>query len=278
MKTVLVALLALVASADHTFGILFEETPALAKIFKERRVSGTFVMVDAKADTAFIWNQERAERRYSPGETFRIANAILALETGVVQGIDDIVPFNAKTDRSFDDGVPRYFYGPLLNRSGESNRPRNLREKMRVPGTRTFRWLARGIGMERMRDGLAKLNYGNMLVGNSVDRFWKNGSLQISALEQVEFLGKVARAKIPVSQEILNKVRQLTLLEKTKHYELHSKSGWLITAKPELGWWVGWVECENDIFPFALNLDMDKGQAQDRVTIGRECLKALGKL
>lgn len=278
MKAILVALFALVASADDTFGILFEETPALAKIFKEHRVAGTFVMVDARADTVFVWNQERAERRYSPGETFRIANAILALEAGVVQGIDDIVPFDAKTYRPFDDAVSRYFYTPPLNRSRESNPPRSLKDKIRVPGTRTFRWLARGIGTERMRDGLAKLNYGNLRVGNAVDRFWKNGSLQISALEQVEFLGRVARAEMPVSREILGKLRQLTLFEKTEHYELHSKSGWLISPKPELGWWVGWVERGNDIFPFALNMDMDKGHLEDRVTIGRECLTALGKL
>jgi len=278
MKTVLVALLALVTSAADTFGILFEETPALAKIFKQRHVAGTFVMVDARADTVFVWNQERAKRRYYPGETFRIANAILALETGVVQGIDDIVPFNKKTYRGFDDDGPRFFYGPLVNRNGESTRPRNLKNKMRASSTRTFRWLARAIGTERMRVGLAKLNYGNMRVGDAVDQFWRNGSLQISALEQVEFLGRVARGKIPVSREILDKLRQLTLLEKTADYELHAKSGWLITPKPELGWWVGWVERGNDIFPFALNMNMDPAHVEDRLTIGRECLKALGKL
>lgn len=278
MKTLLAALLVLAASVDDTFGILFEETPALAKIFKERRVEGTFVMVDAKADTVFVWNQKRAERRYSPGETFRIANAILALETGVVKGIDDIVPFNRKTYRGFNDDALRFFYAPLVNQSAESNRPRNLKNKMRTPSTRTFRWLARGIGAERMRDGLAKLNYGNMRVGNSVARFWRDGSLQISAMEQVEFLGRVARGKLPVSPETLNKLRQLTLLEKTAHYELHSKSGWLITPKSELGWWVGWVERENEVFPFALHMDLDKDHPEDRVTIGRECLKVLGKL
>jgi beta-lactamase class D len=117
-----------------------------------------------------------------------------------------------------------------------------------------------------------------MRVGSAVDRFWKNGSLQISALEQAEFLGKVARGKLPVSLRVLNELRQLTLLEKTERYELHAKSGRLVTPKPELGWWIGWVERENGIFPFALNMDIDKGHLGDRVTIGRECLKALGQL
>ena len=278
VRTALLALFALAGSTDETLGVMFEEAPSLAKIFNDRGVAGTFVMVDAGADKVFVWNHERAQQRFPPGETFRIANAILALETGVVKRIDDIVPFNSKEDRSFGEVLYFYFYGMALKRPGDPNGARNLRKKMRAPTTRTFRWLARGIGAKRMRDGLAKFNYGNMQVGNAVDRFWKNGSLQISALEQVEFLGKVARAQIPVSQEILNDVRQLTLFEKTKHYELHSKSGWLITPKPELGWWVGWVERGNEVFPFALNMDMDKGRAIDRATIGRECLKALGKL
>ena len=153
-----------------------------------------------------------------------------------------------------------------------------IRKAMRTPYVRTFRMLAREIGIERMRDGVAKLAYGNMQIGNAVDRCWRNGSLQISAIEQVEFLASVARGKIPVSREILTDVRQLTLLEKTARYELHSKTGWLITPKPELGWWVGWVERGNEVFPFALNMDIDRYHAEDRVTIGRECLKALGKL
>jgi len=277
MKTVLLAFLALAASADDTFGISFAEAPALAKIFNDRGVAGTFVMVDTRANTVFVWNQERAQRRFPPAATFRIANAILALETGVVRGIEDIVPFHASQYRTYESARP-YFYGTLLNHSRDSNRQSSLMKAMRAPSTRTFRALARGIGMERMREGVANLTYGNMRVGNSVDRFWRDGSLQISALEQVEFLERVAGGKIPVSREILNNLRQLTLLEKTARYELHSKSGWLVTTEPELGWWVGWIERKSGIFPFALNMDMDTAKAEDLVTIGRECLKALGKL
>jgi beta-lactamase class D len=276
VKTLLIALCALAASAGPAFGVSVEEAPALAKIFNDRGLTGTFVMGDARTDTVFVWNQERAERRFPPAATFRIVNAILALEAGVVRGIEDIVPFHATQYRTFESARP-YFYG-TLSRSGDSNRQSNLRTAMRAPSTRTFRALARGIGMERMRDGVAKLTYGNMRVGNAVDRFWRDGSLQISALEQVEFLGRAARGKIPVSREILNDLRQLTLLEKTAGYELHSKSGSLVTTKPELGWWVGWVERKSGIFPFALNMDMDTAKAEDRVKIGRECLKALGKL
>lgn len=276
IKTVVSALLALAASADVTFGLLFEEPPELAKVFNERGIAGTFVMLDVRADTMLVWNQERAKQQFPPAATFRIANAVLALDTGVVQSIDEVVPFHAKQYRTFESAPP-YFYGRTLKRNG-GNRQMELRKAMRVSSTRTFRALARGIGIERMRDGLAKLAYGNMRVGNEVDRFWRDGSLQISAIEQVEFLARIARGTIPVAGEVLIQLRQLTLKEETASYELHSKTGWLIKTKPELGWWVGWIERKNEVFPFALNMDMDKDKADDRVTIGRECLKALGKL
>lgn len=280
-KTVLLALLPLAASADNTFGISVDEPPELAKIFNAHGITGTFVMLDARADTMFVWNQERAQQQFPPAATFRIANAVLALDAGVVRSIDEIVPFNAKQHRSYRtyETVRPYFYGTLGRGNRQMEEPQmELRKAMRVSSTRTFRALARGIGIDRMREGLTKLTYGNMRVGNEVDRFWKNGSLQISAVEQVEFLARVARGKIPVAGEVLNELRQLTLIEKTASYELHSKTGWLIATKPQLGWWVGWIERENAVFPFALNMDIDKGHAEDRVTIGRECLKALGKL
>jgi hypothetical protein len=45
------------------------------------------------------------------------------------------------------------------------------------------------------------------------------------------------------------------------------------------GWWVGWVEWQKKVYPFALNIDMLKDEdAGKRITIGKECLKALGKL
>jgi len=60
---------------------------------------------------------------------------------------------------------------------------------------------------------------------------------------------------------------------------LHGKTGWFGNKKEQLGWWVGWVERENKFYPFALNFDMTKDDdAAKRIPIGRECLKALGKL
>jgi beta-lactamase class D len=48
---------------------------------------------------------------------------------------------------------------------------------------------------------------------------------------------------------------------------------------PQIGWWVGWIERGNKVYPFALNFDMKSdADATKRIPLGRECLKALGKL
>ena len=75
-------------------------------------------------------------------------------------------------------------------------------------------------------------------------------------------------------------VREITLLEKTDTYELHGKTGWWDgPAPPQIGWWVGWIERDNKVYPFALNIDMLKDEdAAKRIPLGRDCLKALGKL
>lgn len=278
MKRFLLAVLVLGAFGAATFGIAFKKVPEVERIFRERSILGTFVMFDAAGDTMFIWNDERAKQQFAPSSTFRIANTLLALDTGIVKSLDEAIPYHSKQYRT-NESAPPYFYGGRPKRNDPWNRKMELRKAMRVPNTSIFRGLARQIGIERMRDGMTKLAYGNMEVGNQIDRFWRDGTLRISAIEQAEFLANLAQGKLPVTKSALQKTRELTLSEKTETYQLYSKSGLLITTESTLGWWVGWIERENNVFSFALNIDMTGSPpAQAPIPIGRECLKALGKL
>ena len=112
-----------------------------------------------------------------------------------------------------------------------------------------------------------------------VDRFWLDGPLAISAVEQTEFLSRLVTGKLPVSVEAVRAVKEITLLEKNENYELHGKTGWHFDTRQQIGWWVGWVEREGEVYPFALNIDMSRDEdAAERIRIGRDCLKALDKL
>jgi beta-lactamase class D len=262
MRRLSVCLLLLLGSVQGLFAKSYREVSELTAFFQREGLPGTFVLLDASTDTVFVSNKARAEQRFTPASTFKIANSLIGLDVGAVKDVEEVLPYGGKPQRI---------------KAWEHDM--NLRDAIKASNVPVYQELARRIGLDRMRAGVTKLGYGNMEIGSVVDRFWLEGPLAISAVEQTEFLGRLLEGKLPVSTEAARAVKEITLLEKTETYELHGKTGWLVDPKRQIGWWVGWVERENKVYPFALNIDMTKDEdAARRIPIGRDCLKALGKL
>jgi beta-lactamase class D OXA-50 len=262
MNARLVIFFAVVISLSSLSARSYREAPQLEKFFADKGVQGTFALLDSATDTIIVSNEGRAKQRFIPASTFKIANSLLGLDTGAVKSVDEVLPYGGKPQRF---------------KAWE--RDMNLRDAIKASNVPIYQELARRIGVDRMRAGVKKLGYGNMEVGNVVDRFWLDGPLAISAVEQTEFLGRLVEGKLPVSTEAMRAVKEITLLEKTESYELHGKTGWVFDAKQQIGWWVGWTERDGKVYPFALNIDMkDDDDAAKRIAIGRDCLKALDKL
>ncbi len=242
----------------------FKEMPEFGPFFEAHGLVGTFVLFDREADTIFVWNEARAQQRFPPASTFKIANSLIGLDIGAVKTLDEVLPYGGKPQRI---------------KAWEQDM--HLRDAFKASNVPVYQELARRIGLKRMREMLREFFYGNMEIGNVVDRFWLDGPLAISAVEQTEFLSRLVQGKLPVKAESLRAVREITLLEKTESYELHAKTGWYWpeTGGQQIGWWVGWIERDAKSYPFALNIDMKSdADAPKRIAIGRECLKALGKL
>lgn len=255
-------LVLLLATAQPLFATDYREVPELAAIFRKEALDGTFVLLDISKDTISLSNKSRAERRITPASTFKIANSLIGLDCGAVRNVDEVLPYGGKPQRI---------------KAWEQDM--GLRDAIKISNVAVYQELARRIGLERMQAGVKKLGYGNMEAGTVVDRFWLDGPLAISALEQANFLRRLVEGKLPVKEESIRAVKEITLVEKTDRYELHAKTGWLAKGKEQVGWWVGWVEREGKTYPFALNFDMTRdADAERRIPIGRECLKALGKI
>ncbi|HSR11877.1 MAG TPA: penicillin-binding transpeptidase domain-containing protein, partial [Thermodesulfobacteriota bacterium] len=140
-----------------------------------------------------------------------------------------------------------------------------------------YQELARRVGLERMRESVTRLDYGNKDIGNSVDTFWLTGPLKISAVEQTRFLARLAQGKLPFPKDAQNAVREITLVEKGGSWELHGKTGWENAPGRGAGWWIGWVTRDDRVHAFALNIDIQKeSDASKRVELGKAGLKALG--
>jgi len=131
------------------------------------------------------------------------------------------------------------------------------------------------------------LGYGNQDVSgvwdspNLFEAFWLNGSLRISADEQVEFLRKFYAGDLPVAGRTTEIVKEILTLEKTADYTLSGKTGGgMLTENRALGWFVGYVEAKGNVCFFALNLEGPNSAAirERRIELTKQILTALGYL
>ena len=153
----------------------------------------------------------------------------------------------------------------------------SLRSAIKLSQVPAYKELARRIGTERMQANIKKLHYGNESIGSKIDSFWLEGPLKISALEQVKLLTKLAQGKLPYPPAAQKEVCDITVLKRTDAYTLHGKTGWATDniAVP-VGWFVGWVEAKDNLYVFALNMDVpDAKDLPLREKIALECLTTL---
>lgn len=236
------------------------ESAELARIFKQARVRGTFVLYDVEADRFTVHGRKRASQRFFPASTFKIPNSLIGLSTGTVTSVDDVLPYGGKPQRM-----------------EQWERDMSLRDAIKVSNVPVYQELARRIGMQRMQEQLAQLDYGNGKIGTKIDQFWLGGPLTISALEQTRFLAKLSQDQLPFSAAAMAATREIILQTKTDNAALYAKTGWTDAPNPDIGWWVGWVRKEGRTYAFALNMDIVKDDdGEQRVPLGRASLHALG--
>ena len=241
----------------------WKESPEVAAVFVDAKVQGTFVLYDVEAGGFVGYNRERAETRFEPASTFKIPNSIIGLSVGAVRHVDEVLPYGGKSQ-------------PIK----AWERDMSLREAIKISNVPVYQELARRIGLERMRTEVARLDYGNGEIGTVVDRFWLDGPLRISAVEQVCFLTRLSAKELPVSAEAQAAVRDILLFEQTPDWSLFAKTGSAVSVLPPVGWWVGWVEKPEGAVFFALNIDTPKrmDDLYKRQAIGKEVLRLLKAL
>lgn len=178
----------------------WEENPEITALFKQSHIEGSFVFCDVTGKKLIGYNQTRAETRYTPVSTFKIANSLIGLSMGAILSVDEILPYK----------------GPAEPFIPEWAHDMGLGEAMRISNVPIYQELARRIGLQRMREGLVQLDYGNRETGDVVDKFWLEGPLKISAFEQTIFLSRLAQNDLPLPKYVQKGVREILLLEQGK--------------------------------------------------------------
>ena len=205
----------------------------------------------------------RARAPYVPASTFKIFNALAALEARVVSSPDEIVPW---------DGQDRCLAG--------WNRNLSLRTAFQESAFWVYQRFARRIGASRMVRWLRAAEYGNQRIGGGIDRFWLDGDLRTSLVDQVHFLHRLHEKRLPFSRSTIAAVEDVMVEERAVDYVLRGKTGWarslaatgdrfadcrtasghvndpLPQSASEVGWYVGYVQRGERAVYFALNLDI----------------------
>jgi beta-lactamase class D len=260
-------LAALISPVTSGAAASWHEHPEWQSEFTDRGVSGTALIWDERADAFDVYDRARAETPLLPASTFKVFNALVALDTGAVKDEYEVIRW---------DGVQRRFDG--------WNRDHSLASGMKFSAVWFYQEIARRAGPQRMQEWIDKVGYGNRDIGGGIDRFWLSGKLRISAVQQIEFLRRLARGTLPFSARAQEAVRRITIVDAAPDYTLHGKTGWASKGDNgrdvDLGWYVGWIEREGRRWFYALNIDMPNGDddTSKRQIIARALLAKSGAL
>lgn len=254
-------LLALVGALGLlSFGVARAEDERIAKIFASHDAQGTLVIAGLRDDRTVIHNDARAIVRFTPASTFKVFNTLIALQEKAVERPDALLRW---------DGQQHEF--------GDWNRDQTLESAFRVSCVWCYQAFARKIGAEPYRNHIRGADYGVLREPFDVTTFWLDGSLRVSALDQIELLRRIHRRVLPFDTGTYDKLRQIMVVEQTSRFVLRAKTGWGAKAQPQIGWYVGTLERGGETTFFALNLTVkSEADLPLRQQIVREALRAHG--
>ena len=240
--------------------------PTAVRLFADEHISGAMALFDTKDGHLLCSDPAKCNAGYVPASTFKIANTIIALETGVVSDAESPLPWDGKEYQNSD-----------------WNHDHTLRTAVQVSCLPCFQGIARKVGEAQMQEWVKRLDYGNHDTSGAVDFFWLGGSLRISPFQQIDFLRRLDGGALPIQEHTLDVVRDVITLDVGADYVLRGKTG--LSGPPEqpseVGWFVGFVELgERRVF-FATVIDghaadVDVKPVRRRVT--ERVLRELGAL
>jgi beta-lactamase class D len=259
-----IILLVLLFFSLSLFGQPKETTQNFREIFKSFKAAGCIIIYDKNKDEYIRYNLKRCRMQFTPASTFKIPNSLIGLETGVIEDENFIIKWDS-----------------VVRDIPEWNRDQDLKSAIKYSTVPYYQELARRVGMKKMLAFIKKIKYGNMNLYGGIDKFWLQGGLRISPDEQIEFLKKFYDYKLPFSKRNIDIVKKIIIREDTSGYILRGKTGWGYQDGMGIGWFVGYLEQNNNVYFFATNIESEKPDAdfaKSRIEITKAVLKKIGLL
>lgn len=214
------------------------EQKQFQELIDQEQLKGSILIYNLNEDSYYSNDFSWAHVGRLPASTFKIANSIVALETGVVDNDSTLFKWDRKRRRL------KAWEQDLI-----------FRDAFHLSCVPCYQEIARKIGVSSMQSYLEKFEYGKMVVDSSnIDLFWLEGESKISQFEQISFLKKFYLEQLPISNQTNTIMKRLMVIEKNEHFTLSGKTGWAIRNDEDNGWFVGYVETKKGVFFFATNV------------------------
>lgn len=205
------------------------------------KYKGSFVLYDSAGDAWTIYNKEAAMERTAPHSTYKIYDALLGLESGIITPEHSMMAWNGE-DYPFD--------------AWESDH--DLNSAMRSSVNWYFQNIDNIAGMDKVKSYFQEIGYGNRQTGDDTDLYWTDFSLKISPAEQVELLKKFYDNDFNFAEENINAVKEAITISGTPGGTLSGKTGTgRVDGKDISGWFVGYIEKSGHVYYFATNIQGD---------------------
>lgn len=199
---------------------------------------GSFVLYDMAQDTWNIYDMDRAALRVSPDSTYKIYDALIGLETGVITPEASTMEWNRE-----------------LYPFQEWNADQTLQSAMSASVNWYFQEIDKHIGISGIDQYIREIRYGNENTKGGLSSYWMESSLKISPIEQVELLRKLSENSLGFGAQNVNAVKDSILLSSSKAGNLYGKTGTgCIDGMDVNGWFVGYVEAPDNTWFFAANI------------------------
>ena len=187
---------------------------------------------DRHKETRFEFGPDQCALPLSPCSTFKIPNALIGLQQGVVSGPQHLKIWDGKQ-----------------HQRETNNRDHTLASAIENSVVWYFQSLARDVGSEAMQNWLNRLEYGNRDISGGIDRFWLGSSLKINAYQQLELLKSLQHQTLPFKPVFQQQVEDMLTQYTDLPGILHAKTGSCRgggDSEPDHGWFIGWIDWQKN--------------------------------
>lgn len=196
---------------------------------------GCFLLYNLKSDKfEKIVGGDTCHKSYPPFSTFKVPLAVMAFDSGVLKDENEIIKWNG-----------------VRESREEANQDHNAKTWMRDSIVWFSQRITPKLGKDRFQKYLNEFDYGDKDLSEGITTAWitspaSGKGLKISPYGQIDFMKKLWKNQLPVSQRAMKLTQDITFLETSpKGYRFSGKTGSNFfdqDRKVRMGWFVSHIQ------------------------------------